>query len=179
MMPGSSDKGKTVIQTWFAAIQDKKLILDVGPGWGTYSKLLREPGQTWHAVEIHQPYVAMFQLQQHYDKIYIEDVRAFIPDTHYDVAICGDVLEHMSNEEAVLVLQKLLNYANWVIVSLPLDAETNAPPDTGADYWQNPYEFHVGRWSHDLFLEAVAELGGRVLACERYPEIAVYLIVKP
>ncbi len=177
-MPGSSEKGKGIIQEWFARIPKKHLILDVGPGWGTYSQMLREEGQTWHAVEIHEPYVERFQLESLYEQIFIADIREFEPEIQYDLIICGDVLEHMQNAEAVLVLEKLLEKSQYIIVSLPLDAETNAPPGTGDIDWNNPYELHVGQWSHGLFTEAVRNMGGKILAFEKYREIAVYLVTK-
>lgn len=174
-MPGSSTKGKNIIQDWFNNLPIQA-VMDVGPGWGTYSTLLRDPQQLWHAVEIHAPYVEQFQLANLYDEIFIADIRDFVPARRYDVIICGDILEHMANEEAVKVLDKLFNFADHIIVSLPLDAETNAPPGTGDVDWNNPYELHVGKWSHQLFVDAIQNLKGCVAAFERYPEIAVYLI---
>lgn len=177
-MPGSSEKGKSIIRDWFINIPDKQLILDIGPGWGTYSQLLREEGQIWHAVEIHEPYVERFHLENLYEQIFIADIREYVLEKPYDLIICGDVLEHMINEEAVLVLEKLLDKSRYIIVSLPLDAETNAPPGTGDVDWNNPHELHRGQWSHVLFTEVVSNLGGTVLAFEKHREIAVYLLAK-
>lgn len=174
-MPGSSNKGKSNIRDWFNNLPIQS-VLDVGPGWGTYSKLFRKPEQLWHAVEINEPYVEKFQLNNLYNEIYIADIQTFIPTRCYDVIICGDVLEHMTNDEAVEVLDKLFNYADHIIVSLPLDAETNAPPGTGDVDWDNPYELHVGKWSHQLFVDTIQHLKGCVETFARYPEIAVYLI---
>jgi 2-polyprenyl-3-methyl-5-hydroxy-6-metoxy-1,4-benzoquinol methylase len=174
-LPGSSSKGKRIIQDWFNNLPIQS-VLDIGPGWGTYSSLYRNSQQLWHAVEINAPYVERFQLFNLYDEIFIEDIRTFILFRHYDVIICGDVLEHMANDEAVEVLDKLFNYADHIIVSIPLDAETNAPPGTGDVDWNNPYELHVGKWSHLLFIDTIQSLKGCVVAFERYPEIAVYLL---
>lgn len=176
-MPGSSEKGKAIIRRWCQNLSIG-CVLDIGPGWGTYSKLLRKPDELWHAVEIHEPYVEQFELKKYYDEIYIADIREYIPAQYYDLIICGDVLEHMTNDEATAVLEKLLNYAGHIIVSLPLDAETNAPPGTGDVDWNNPYELHVGKWSHQLFVETVENLKGKIVEIKRYPEIAVYLIAK-
>lgn len=174
-MPGSSMKGKSVIYDWFQSLPIRS-VLDVGPGWGTYSKLLRKTYQLWHAVEIHSPYIERFQLNRYYDEIYITDIRSFIPTRCYDVIICGDVLEHMANDEATAVLAKLLNYAEYIIVSLPLEAETNTPQGTGDVDWNNLYELHGGEWSHELFVEMVQSFKAHVVDYKRYPEIAVYLI---
>lgn len=166
-----------MIYQWFQTLPIHS-VLDVGPGWGTYSKLLRNPHQLWHAVEIHAPYVEQFELNKYYDEIYIADVRDFVPDQYYDFIICGDVLEHMTNDDAVAVLERLLKYAEHIVVSLPLDAETNAPPGTGDVDWNNPYELHVGKWSHQLFVETIQNLKGQIVDFQRYTEIAIYLIAR-
>jgi hypothetical protein len=178
-MPGSSEKGKPTIAKWFKDIPGKRLILDVGPAWGTYSRLLREERQIWHAVEIHKPYVRRFKLERLYDKVFVEDVRRFVPSNKYDVAILGDVLEHMKNDEAVAVLGTLLRYSRYVIVSLPLDLETGAGPGTGDVDWNNPYEVHLGKWSHQLFVDAAKNLGASIFAMEKFDEIAVWLLGLP
>ena len=82
----------------------------------------------------------------------------------------------MKNIEAASVLNSLLENSRYVIVSLPLDAETNPPPGTGALDWGNPFESHVGNWSHELFIDTIKTLGGEVIEQKRYKEIAVYLI---
>jgi hypothetical protein len=148
----------------------------VGPGWGTYSKLLRSEGQTWHCVEVYEPYIQRFGLPRLYDKIFRVDIREFVPTRHYDVAICGDVLEHISNSDAVDVLRTLLSSCSYVVVSLPIDAETGAGPGTGDADWGNPNEMHQGVWCNRDFIKTTCELGGEILALEKYEELAVYLI---
>ena len=174
-LPGSSAKGKGIIWDWFNNLPVKS-VLDVGPGWGTYCRLFGKPFQLWHAVEIHSPYVEKFHLNNWYDEVFIADIRTYTPNRHYDVIVCGDVLEHMTNDEAVEVLAKLLDYADRIIVSIPLDAETNALPGTGDVDWDNPHELHVGKWSHQLVVDTIQSLNGSIVAFERYPEIAVYLL---
>ena len=175
-MPGSSEKGKLAISQWFGALPNVTSVLDVGPGWGTYSKLLRSDGQTWDCVEIHQPYVERFGLAKLYDTVFDADIRTFVPTRHYDVAICGDVLEHVSNDDAIRVLDRLLRSSSHLVVSLPIDAETGAALGTCDVYWGNPHEMHQGLWCNREFIKAVCELGGEILAMEKYEELAIYLI---
>lgn len=175
-MPGSSAKGKLILSQWFNGIPNKKFILDVGPGWGTYSKLLRKPGEVWHAVEIHEPYVARFELEKYYDKVYISDIRKFNPQVEYDVAILGDIVEHIENKDSIKVLQKLFKKAKWCIISLPLDAETHVDSHNSSDFWGNKHEEHIGSWANKTFLEAIDSIGGEIIAMEKYHELGVYLI---
>lgn len=175
-MPGSSEKGKLAISQWFNSLPTPRSVLDVGPGWGTYSKLLRREGQTWHCVEVHEPYVERFGLPSLYDRVFTVDIREFVPPRHYDVAICGDILEHISTSDAIDVLRSLLSACSYVLISLPIDAETGAELGTCDVYWGNPNEMHQGRWCNRDFIKTACELGGEILALEKYEELAVYLI---
>ena len=59
-MPGSKKQGKA----WLTALYRNLCpalgvtrVLDIGPGSGTYVRLLRGDGQTWTAVEVWGPYL--------------------------------------------------------------------------------------------------------------------------
>ena len=65
-------------------------ILDVGPGAGTYGKLLREHF-TIDGLEIHEPYVNKFNLNDIYHNIFIGNILAF-DIVKYDYLILGDIL---------------------------------------------------------------------------------------
>jgi predicted SAM-dependent methyltransferase len=175
-VPGSSDKGKLTIVQWFNMLPTPVSVLDVGPGWGTYSRLLRRRGQTWHCVEVHEPYISRFRLARQYDEVFNEDIRTFVPRQSYDVAICGDVLEHLANDEAVAVLGTLLRTSSFVILSLPIDAETHADLGTCDVYWGNPHEMHRGLWSNRDFIKVISAVGGELIAMEKYEELAIYLV---
>src|ERR1035437_3330055 len=98
-MPGSSETGNAQIKLWFDEVQDIHSVLDIGPGWGTYVKLLRTGEQEWHALEVFEPYVKKFGLGDLYDRIFVGDMRQFVPPGPYDAIIMGDVLEHVLNFE--------------------------------------------------------------------------------
>lgn len=80
-------------------------ILDVGPGSGTYCKLL-SPEYKMDALEIWEPYVDMFKLKDVYQNVIIGDVRHF-DMSGYDYIILGDILEHLSIEDATMVLESI------------------------------------------------------------------------
>ena len=96
-MPRSLIDGKAWISHEVTRLRPATL-LDVGPGQGTYSDLLRgvTPGSSWSCVEIFQPYVEMFELRRKYDVVHVADIRSFSWPTRYDVVILGDVLEHLT-----------------------------------------------------------------------------------
>jgi hypothetical protein len=67
----------------------------------------------------------------------------------YDVAFCGDVLEHMTKKEAVSLVSELLHCCCFVIISIPI-----------VYFYQdaiegNPYEKHIKvDWSHQEVMES-------------------------
>lgn len=128
-------------------------IVDIGCGWGRWGFLAREFLELWEhrygkdewrvyidALDIHpgtwtpvHPYV--------YDNVIQADVRTWEPSRAYDVAICGDVIEHMTHEDGEQVIRTLLGYCGHVLLGIPLGAGWERPGFDG-----NPYEAHLGRW---------------------------------
>ena len=116
--------------------------LDIGCGEGTYAKLF--PEATWTGVEVWQPYVDQYDLNMLYHDLYVMDAREWNSnDQRWDVAVAGDVLEHMSEDEAKALFDKLRACADWVIISIPFHMPQGE--------WEgNPYERHVkDDWDHD------------------------------
>jgi glycosyltransferase involved in cell wall biosynthesis len=146
-MPFSSNSGKDFIKSLNL---QAKTILDVGAGSGTYKDLLNLKGK-WTALEIWEPYVDKYSLREKYDEVIVGDVRS-LDFQKYDVCFLGDVLEHMTVEEAVSVVNKAKQNCTTVIISIPLG---HYPQD---EYDGNPYEKHVvPDWSHQQVLENFGE----------------------
>jgi autotransporter strand-loop-strand O-heptosyltransferase len=136
-MPNSYTYFKPEIKQWIIDnVSSSKRILDVGPGQGTYSDLLRDHGYRIDAVEIWAPYVDQFGLRAKYDNVYIADIREFdISD--YDFIILGDVLEHLSTEDAKRLIDKILFSEMGCLVAIPY-----MMPQEGAEYG-NEHETHL------------------------------------
>ena len=108
VMPNSYDYFKQDVRQWFIDnVPLSKRILDVGPGQGTYSELLRDLGYRIDAVEVFAPYVDRFNLRDKYDNVYIANILNFDVKP-YDFIILGDVLEHIPTELAQTCLQILI-----------------------------------------------------------------------
>ena len=141
-MPFSSERGKAHIKRVLNKIKPKTA-LDIGCGCGTYAKMF--PELEWTGVEIWEPYIEKYGLNDLYAHLYNIDVREWLPDQQYDVVFCGDVLEHMTVEEAKAMLKKL-KYPTTVIISIPIG------PYPQGEYDGNPYERHVtDNWTVDEF----------------------------
>lgn len=124
-------------------------VLDVGPGVGTYSDLMREPWQHWDAIEIFEPYVEKYGLKAKYDHIDIGDVRNVVwgyskydvEYPHYDLIIFGDVLEHMDFVDAAEVWRQARDHAKYLLLSLPIF------PYPQGELEGNKHEAHLHHWS--------------------------------
>jgi len=119
-----------------------RLIIDIGPGEGTYSDLLRPllPRTVFYGVEAWEPYVDRFDLLTKYDALTIGDVREFeFPRGDYTV-IMGDVLEHMPEADGRQVIANIKANAKHLLLSVPV-----LHKEQGATFG-NPYERHVRHW---------------------------------
>jgi len=151
-MPHSSGIGKEETAKWFNVNKDSiQRVLDIGVGAGTYSKIIKVQknlckNAEWVGVEAWAPYIEKFELNKLYDRVVNCDARKIDWSVlgQFDVAIAGDVLEHMTKEEAVALVDQILDHSTTLIVSIPI-----------FDYPQgaahgNPFEVHVKEdWSHE------------------------------
>lgn len=127
-----------------------KTVLDVGAGQGVYLDLIRESlggGVIVNAVEVWQPYIDQFNLINRYDRLYAMDVR-HMENFDYDLVILGDILEHMSEVEAIKLWDKISKQAKYAIISIPI-IHYHQDAING-----NPYEIHVEEdWDTKKVLE--------------------------
>ncbi|GAB3249196.1 hypothetical protein GCM10027456_21760 [Kineosporia babensis] len=156
-MPMSSAEGKSWIRDRVAELAaDRPVsVLDIGPGVGTYAKLLRElPIERITGIEIYEPYVHTYRLRDHYDEIVLGDARKLeFPDA--DVVILGDVAEHMSEPEALALWDKSRKAAaRAVYLSIPVVHYPQGALEG------NPHEVHVvDDWDHERVLATFPGIG--------------------
>ena len=117
-MPRSAEKGKAwSVQEVLKRPHAK--ILDIGPGVGTYSQLLRKHTKQMDAVEVFAPYVDIYDLKSQYDTVTVSDFLEFETDEHYDWIILGDVLEHLAEDDAAVAYAKAQTLADYILLSCP------------------------------------------------------------
>lgn len=141
-MPTSACEGREWV---YERIRDTTTpwIIDAGAGEGTYSTLARHTrlDARWVALEIHEPYVERFLLGQKYDDVLVTDVRFWRPELEDGYTILfGDVLEHLSRDDAIDLLTFHAVRAENLMVSVPI---VYAPQHAVNG---NPYETHVHHW---------------------------------
>jgi hypothetical protein len=148
--------GKPEILEWFRNSESKiTRILDIGAGSGTYINLIKISNKLcdsaeWVAIEAWENYIKEFELEKKYNSVIKQDVRVIDWDNlgNFSVAIAGDILEHMSKDDAVLVVNKILDHCKVLIISIPI---IHMPQD---EINGNPFEVHVkDDWSHSEILE--------------------------
>lgn len=123
----------------FVRANHVKRILDVGVGCGTYAHLLGGVANL-DAIEVWRPYVQQYDLDRLYDAVYVGDVRDIAKSNDwnlsYDLIIFGDVMEHMTLDEAKAVWGWAHRVAVYGLISVPVVHW----PQEGTE---NPYEAHV------------------------------------
>jgi hypothetical protein len=157
-MPMSSAEGKGWTRTRVHELAGRHgplVVLDIGPGVGTYAKLLAGPHvRRMIGLEVWEPYLTTYSLDRFYDELIVGDVRTTaLPDV--DVVILGDVLEHMSRDDAVAVWERAAAAARQAVyLSVPI---VHYPQD---EIEGNPYEVHVEQdWDVESVLGAFGGIG--------------------
>jgi tetratricopeptide (TPR) repeat protein len=195
MAATSASEGKLWLGKVLSKINSENKIenvLDIGVGEGTYSTLYRNSfGSKWTGVEIHEPYIEQHDLKRKYHELLIGDARE-VPNEStekYSVAFCGDVLEHMTKDDAMKLHASLLDMCDYVVVSVPI---IDFPQDEEEG---NPYQAHLATWDH---VQALSSFGwirtwykGSVVGVyvssknheidiptHTWPKIAVYTVAK-
>lgn len=77
-----------------------KKILEIGPGEGNFSKLIKTHAEYW-AVEMNDD----LEIGDRFTKVLkgkYEDVSRELPYAYFDIIVCNDVIEHMEDHEAFL-----------------------------------------------------------------------------
>ena len=125
-------------------------VLDVGAGAGKYGSIVKlwDPSVHVTALEVWEPYVDEFKLRERYDEVLVTDVRTH-DDFDYELVILGDVLEHMSEAEAVALWQKVASQARYAVVSIPI-IHYHQGEEHG-----NPFQRHVEEdWTHEKVMSS-------------------------
>lgn len=141
-MPWSHTEGKKWLESEYLRLKPETVV-DVGPGAGMYANWFRVMHRAhWTGIEVWEPYASEFDLNSKYDELIVGDVREVeLPEA--DLYIAGDVLEHMTKDEAVALIEKLKTKCKHLFVSIPI-----------IEYHQgaihgNPYEEHKYHWDFE------------------------------
>lgn len=108
-------------------------ILDVGPGEGTYSKLL--PNHNLDAVEVFERYVSDYNLRDLYNEVFVDNIINF-DYSGYQFIILGDILEHLSIEDGIKLITSMDEQGIKCLVAVPFMQPQGV-------WGGNTYEIHL------------------------------------
>ena len=127
-------------------------ILDVGAGEGTYYNLLSTYGfNDIDAVEIFEPYIEKYKLNDKYCSVFLVDVMAFDFFIYrYDIIILGDILEHLSVKDSQKLINNIIRAEpKLILISVPYNNiqgtvnnnvhETHLQPDLTKEIFEQRY----------------------------------------
>ncbi len=136
-------------------------ILDIGPGAGSYSDMLRKNFHNIDAIEIFEPNIQEWGLLKKYGRVIHGNVMDNLPLLQaYDVLIFGDVLEHLSIIEA----QKVVRYVHSKHIAAVYSVPYAWPQDKNSiEVIRNPFELHK---QDDLCVKVMQE---------RYPQLKLLI----
>ena len=119
-------------------------LLDVGGGFGLFSKLARENSK-FH-VEIIEPYLETYYVNNKNIKSHRLKLENFIKNTErrYDVIVLLDVLEHFENPDEVIEnVKKILKDKGLIVISLPNYKSIMAYLSKGWAWWMvEDHKYH-------------------------------------
>lgn len=147
-MPGSVDVFDRMVWDVFREI-GPGTVLDVGAGYGKYSRIVRAaiPGAHLTAIEVHRPYIEKFQLSAIYDEVWEMNVVELLERRvacNFEVTILGDVLEHLRRSDGLDMLDYFFYRSGYVIVVYPEEWVQE-------ECFENPLEAHVSYWTPEDF----------------------------
>ena len=128
-------------------------LLDVGPGVGLNYQMLKDDIAIIDGVEVFEPYVEKYKLREKYNHVYVQNVVDFDKFSDYDLVLMGDVLEHLSVEDAVSVLVNMINAGTHAIIQVPYQYVQGIVEN-------NLHEIHI---QDDLTAEIMEERYGQYL----------------
>lgn len=132
---GSFNKGKEEAVRWIKENFKKGgECLDVGACNGKWHNLLGDYF-IMDAVEIWPPNIHKYELTKKYRMVFGSDIK-FYKYVHYDLIIFGDVLEHMTVEDAQAVVDYARDRCDNMLIAVPFLYEQGAKNG-------NPYEIHL------------------------------------
>ena len=142
--------GKPEVCAWVRKnFSDDATILDVGACDGNWLRLLPE----YRNIDAVEAYFPNLSNLKNYREVFYADIRGFEYE-YYDLIIFGDVIEHLTVEQAQAVLEYAKPRCRDMIIAVPFLYEQGA-------IYGNPFEVHI---QDDLTAENFEE---------RYPGFAV------
>ncbi len=128
-------------------------IVDVGCGRGELMTAIRRTSKHYYFVvglDIFQPNLELCKKKKTHDNLVRADVRQ-LPFRHWsvDVALCSQVLEHVSKQDGASLIEELNRITRIrIVIATPVGFFPYLPLDCGDDD-KNPFNEHKAGWTAD------------------------------
>jgi len=120
-------------------------VLDIGAGEGKWGKKLKGKVKSIDGVEIWKPNIVKFKLDEHYDNLFNVNMLNFdYTKKKYDIMILGDVLEHLTYDNAIIFMKEAIKHIKKIYLSIPISLCKQDGNKIG-----NPYESHLYQWKDE------------------------------
>jgi hypothetical protein len=120
-------------------------VLDIGAGTGKWGKLLKGKVKSVDGVEVWTANIINHRLADHYDNIFSVNMLDFdYSKKKYDVMILGDVLEHLTYENALKFMKEAVKHVARIYLSIPISLCVQDGNRLG-----NPFESHLYQWTDE------------------------------
>lgn len=118
---GSIDRFDDIVVKWIKKNFSKNTkVLDVGAGSGKYYDYLNTYfTEKFDALEIYNPNIIIHELEKKYNKVYNMNILDFKDWNDYDFYIFGDIIQHLSIQNAQFVLESVLKFNKKAIIKVP------------------------------------------------------------
>lgn len=130
------------LKKWYLEIQPETVV-EFQPDDGSISRFLRPLHRGyWYGVETWAPSVDRYSLWDAYDKIIVSDIRHLDLDSIYalpDLVILDDVIPHMAQDEAVVILNRVKVWTDAIVLSIPQEE-----PQHEAGNWTYGHQWNPG-----------------------------------
>ena len=139
------------MQNWILAaeypVNSRIRVLDLGTEYGHSGDNIKEhfPKAIIDGVEIHPPtYRACLEDRgKVYHRIYLEDCLSFLekrPTIHWNVILAAEIIEHMTKDDGLALLDLAKERSDLVIVTSPIGFVEHGALD------DNLYQRHISGW---------------------------------
>ena len=133
-----------------------KLAADIGCGAGIFSRRLRDGGARVDAIDIAENALKQFEDRQNITLRCETMPDTCLPDEHYDVIVCTELIAELPKEDHRLFfaeLSRLIKANGVVICSTPIDIDTDGAVELLIDLAQTEFDILADTLSyHALYL---------------------------
>lgn len=120
-----------------------KKVVDLGCGFGDFGHVLREHSDYVIGIDADPSMISYATDKNVYNELIVSDAKDFIPDQDTDLVLAIEIIEHMTKDEGIGLLNNMKNVQN-MIVTTPVKFNENC-------YFGRKFQEHKSLWTEQDF----------------------------